>query len=81
MIKNLFYSFFSLPLCSVIPSRPEAIQAVEVTNSSLHIRWQSGFGGLYPIMQCAVQVRRADRFRDTALEKSNTGQGSIKMCT
>ncbi|KAJ8256621.1 hypothetical protein COCON_G00187730 [Conger conger] len=43
-------------MVTVIPSTPKKIQAVEVSNSSLHISWQPGFGGLYPIMLCSVQA-------------------------
>ncbi|KAG5837436.1 hypothetical protein ANANG_G00239230 [Anguilla anguilla] len=45
---------------TVIPSKPEKIQVVEVTNSSLHITWQPSFGGVYPIMLCSVQATPSD---------------------
>ncbi|KAJ8280298.1 hypothetical protein GJAV_G00052920 [Gymnothorax javanicus] len=45
---------------TVFPSRPEKIQAVEVTNSSLKISWLPGFGGVYPTTVCSVQAVLSD---------------------
>ncbi|KAJ8266584.1 hypothetical protein GJAV_G00132180 [Gymnothorax javanicus] len=41
---------------TVIPGLPKALQAVEVTNSSLRITWEPGFGGVYPIRVCSIQA-------------------------
>uniref|UniRef100_A0A3P8YVQ0 receptor protein-tyrosine kinase n=1 Tax=Esox lucius TaxID=8010 RepID=A0A3P8YVQ0_ESOLU len=40
---------------TVLPSQPLKVTAVEVTNSSLLLTWQPGFGGVYPITHCTVQ--------------------------
>lgn len=71
---------FSFSFCAVIPSRPEKVQAIEVTNSSLHLTWQPSFGGIYPIMLCSVQVRQA-HLKTTVSKRSNTGLDSIHSCT
>ncbi|KAL2095967.1 hypothetical protein ACEWY4_008115 [Coilia grayii] len=42
---------------TVLPAQPRNIRASEVTNSSLHITWEPGFGGVYPITLCSVQAR------------------------
>ncbi|KAJ7990124.1 hypothetical protein DPEC_G00297070 [Dallia pectoralis] len=42
---------------TVLPSQPQRLIAVEVTNSSLLLTWQPGFGGVYPITHCTVQAR------------------------
>uniref|UniRef100_A0A6Q2YFG0 receptor protein-tyrosine kinase n=1 Tax=Esox lucius TaxID=8010 RepID=A0A6Q2YFG0_ESOLU len=44
---------------TVLPSQPLKVTAVEVTNSSLLLTWQPGFGGVYPITHCTVQARRS----------------------
>ncbi|KAJ8402184.1 hypothetical protein AAFF_G00370490 [Aldrovandia affinis] len=41
---------------TVIPSQPQKVQAVELTNASLRITWEPGFGGVYPITVCSVQA-------------------------
>uniref|UniRef100_A0A6Q2XU14 receptor protein-tyrosine kinase n=1 Tax=Esox lucius TaxID=8010 RepID=A0A6Q2XU14_ESOLU len=41
---------------TVLPSQPLKVTAVEVTNSSLLLTWQPGFGGVYPITHCTVQA-------------------------
>uniref|UniRef100_A0A4W5JTV9 receptor protein-tyrosine kinase n=1 Tax=Hucho hucho TaxID=62062 RepID=A0A4W5JTV9_9TELE len=42
---------------TVVPSQAQKVQVVEVTNSSLHISWEPGFGGVYPVSVCSMQVR------------------------
>ncbi|KAK6296290.1 hypothetical protein J4Q44_G00340030 [Coregonus suidteri] len=42
---------------TVLPSKPQRVRAVEVTNSSLLLSWQPGFGGVYPITHCTIQVK------------------------
>ncbi|XP_030633679.1 tyrosine-protein kinase receptor UFO [Chanos chanos] len=44
---------------TVLPSQPEDIKAAEVTNSSIHLSWRPGFGGVYPITLCTVQARHS----------------------
>ncbi|KAI1903503.1 hypothetical protein AGOR_G00027860 [Albula goreensis] len=41
---------------TVIPSQPLKVQALEVTNSSLRITWEPGFGGVYPVSVCSIQA-------------------------
>lgn len=58
-----FYAFILSFLClslfsSVLPSQPSNLTAVEITQTSLRLSWQPGFGGDYPIIRCSVQVRR-----------------------
>eukprot|EP00063_Salmo_salar_P009896 XP_013984731.1 PREDICTED: tyrosine-protein kinase receptor UFO-like isoform X3 [Salmo salar] len=40
---------------TVVPSQAQKVQVVEVTNSSLHISWEPGFGGVYPVSVCSIQ--------------------------
>lgn len=40
----------------VLPAQPHDIKAEEITNSSIHLSWKRGFGGIYPISLCTVQV-------------------------
>ncbi|CAB1333036.1 unnamed protein product [Coregonus sp. 'balchen'] len=40
---------------TVVPSQAQKVQAEEVTNSSLHISWVPGFGGVYPVSVCSIQ--------------------------
>ncbi|XP_062408205.1 LOW QUALITY PROTEIN: tyrosine-protein kinase receptor UFO [Sardina pilchardus] len=42
---------------TVLPAQPRNIRASETTNSSLHVTWEPGFGGVYPITRCSVQAR------------------------
>ncbi|KAL0972718.1 hypothetical protein UPYG_G00193870 [Umbra pygmaea] len=44
---------------TVLPAQPQRVKAVEVTNSSLLLTWQPGFGGVYPITHCTVQAKRS----------------------
>uniref|UniRef100_A0A8K9XT69 receptor protein-tyrosine kinase n=1 Tax=Oncorhynchus mykiss TaxID=8022 RepID=A0A8K9XT69_ONCMY len=41
---------------TVLPSQPQRVRAVDVTNSSLLLSWEPGFGGVYPITHCTIQV-------------------------
>uniref|UniRef100_A0A3P9AF55 receptor protein-tyrosine kinase n=1 Tax=Esox lucius TaxID=8010 RepID=A0A3P9AF55_ESOLU len=41
---------------TVVPSEAQNIQAEEVTMSSLRISWEPGFGGVYPVSVCSIQV-------------------------
>lgn len=49
----LLFVFLSL----VLPSRPQNLSVVEITQTSLRLSWLPGFGGDYPIIRCSVQVR------------------------
>ncbi|KAA0702444.1 Tyrosine-protein kinase receptor UFO [Triplophysa tibetana] len=40
---------------TVRPAQPHDIKAEEITNSSIHLSWKTGFGGIYPINLCTVQ--------------------------
>ncbi|KAL4647686.1 tyrosine-protein kinase receptor UFO [Arapaima gigas] len=40
---------------TVIPSQPQELRAIQVTNSSLHMAWQPSFGGIYTITECSIQ--------------------------
>ncbi|XP_020784265.1 tyrosine-protein kinase receptor UFO [Boleophthalmus pectinirostris] len=42
---------------TVLPSQPSDLRAVEITQDSLHVTWQPGFGGDYPIIHCSVQAK------------------------
>ncbi|XP_042153668.1 tyrosine-protein kinase receptor UFO-like [Oncorhynchus tshawytscha] len=44
---------------TVLPSQPQRVRAVDVTNSSLLLSWEPGFGGVYPITHCTIQVKRS----------------------
>ncbi|XP_063061771.1 tyrosine-protein kinase receptor UFO [Engraulis encrasicolus] len=52
---------------TVLPAQPVDIRALEVTNSSLHITWEPGFGGVYPITLCSVQARIPGPDPDTGI--------------
>nr|XP_055051835.1 tyrosine-protein kinase receptor UFO [Misgurnus anguillicaudatus] len=45
---------------TVLPGRPYDIHAEEITNSSIHLSWMTGFGGIYPISHCTVQVKSSE---------------------
>ncbi|KAG7483853.1 hypothetical protein MATL_G00042730 [Megalops atlanticus] len=45
---------------TVIPTQPQKVQAIEVTNASLRITWEPGFGGMYPVTLCSVQAAPSD---------------------
>ncbi|XP_075892747.1 tyrosine-protein kinase receptor UFO isoform X2 [Nelusetta ayraudi] len=42
---------------TVLPSQPLNVRAVEITQTSLRLSWQPGFGGDYPIIRCSVQAK------------------------
>ncbi|XP_070762195.1 tyrosine-protein kinase receptor UFO [Enoplosus armatus] len=44
---------------TVLPSQPQSLKAVEITQTSLHLSWQPGFGGDYPIIRCSVQAKHS----------------------
>uniref|UniRef100_A0A667XZE1 receptor protein-tyrosine kinase n=1 Tax=Myripristis murdjan TaxID=586833 RepID=A0A667XZE1_9TELE len=44
---------------TVLPSQPQNLRAVEITQTSLRLSWQLGFGGDYPIIRCSVQAKRS----------------------
>lgn len=44
---------------TVLPSQPQNVRAVEVTQTSLRLSWQPGFGGDYPLIRCSVQAKHA----------------------
>ncbi|KAM4566664.1 tyrosine-protein kinase receptor UFO [Odontesthes bonariensis] len=44
---------------TVLPSRPQNVRAVEITQTTLLLSWQPGFGGDYPIIRCSVQAKQA----------------------
>ncbi|KAM9733857.1 LOW QUALITY PROTEIN: tyrosine-protein kinase receptor UFO-like [Menidia menidia] len=44
---------------TVLPSRPQNLRAVEVSQTSLRLSWTPGFGGVYPITRCSVQAKHA----------------------
>uniref|UniRef100_A0A8C5EK79 receptor protein-tyrosine kinase n=1 Tax=Gouania willdenowi TaxID=441366 RepID=A0A8C5EK79_GOUWI len=41
---------------TVLPAQPQRLTALEVTQTTLALAWQPGFGGDYPIVQCSVQM-------------------------
>ncbi|XP_053507080.1 tyrosine-protein kinase receptor UFO [Ictalurus furcatus] len=42
---------------TVLPSQPQDVKAVEITNSSIRLSWSPGFAGIYTINLCTVQVK------------------------
>ncbi|XP_051962828.1 tyrosine-protein kinase receptor UFO [Xyrauchen texanus] len=42
---------------TVLPAEPHDIKAEDITNSSIHLSWQTGFGGIYSINHCTVEVK------------------------
>ncbi|XP_060761771.1 tyrosine-protein kinase receptor UFO [Neoarius graeffei] len=42
---------------TVLPSQPQDVKAVEITNSSIRLSWSPGFAGIYAINFCTVQVK------------------------
>lgn len=53
--QSLFF-LFPPSLCTVLPSQPQDVKAVEITNSSVRLSWSPGFAGIYAINFCTVQV-------------------------
>ncbi|XP_026138759.1 tyrosine-protein kinase receptor UFO-like isoform X1 [Carassius auratus] len=49
---------------TVLPSQPHDIKTEEITNSSLRLSWHMGFGGIYPISHCTVQVKASGEASD-----------------
>ncbi|XP_041796238.1 tyrosine-protein kinase receptor UFO [Chelmon rostratus] len=50
---------------TVLPSQPHDLRAVEITQTSLQLSWQPGFGGDYPIIRCSVQAKHSgESFRE-----------------
>lgn len=44
---------------TVLPSPPQNLKAVDITQTSLHLSWQPGFGGDYTIIRCSVQAKHS----------------------
>ncbi|XP_015241129.1 PREDICTED: tyrosine-protein kinase receptor UFO [Cyprinodon variegatus] len=44
---------------TVLPSPPQKVGAVEITQTTLRLSWQPGFGGVYPIIRCSVQAKQS----------------------
>lgn len=44
---------------TVLPSKPQNLQAEEITQTSLRLSWHPGYGGVYPIIRCTVQAKHA----------------------
>ncbi|XP_060731529.1 tyrosine-protein kinase receptor UFO [Tachysurus vachellii] len=42
---------------TVLPSQPQDLKEVEITNSSIRLSWSPGFAGIYTISLCTVQVK------------------------
>uniref|UniRef100_A0A669BG63 receptor protein-tyrosine kinase n=1 Tax=Oreochromis niloticus TaxID=8128 RepID=A0A669BG63_ORENI len=42
---------------TVLPDKPQDVRAVEITQSTLRLSWQPGFGGIYQIVNCSVQAK------------------------
>ena len=53
----LIHHVFCVSPSLVLPSQPHKLRAVEITQTSLRLSWEPGFGGDYPIIRCSVQVR------------------------
>ncbi|KAG7479604.1 tyrosine-protein kinase receptor UFO [Solea senegalensis] len=45
---------------TVLPSQPQNLTAVEITETSLLLSWQPGFGGDYSIIHCTVQAKHLE---------------------
>lgn len=43
---------------TVLPSPPQNVRAVEINRTTFRLSWQPGFGGVYPIIRCSVQVKQ-----------------------
>uniref|UniRef100_A0A8C9TXM3 receptor protein-tyrosine kinase n=1 Tax=Scleropages formosus TaxID=113540 RepID=A0A8C9TXM3_SCLFO len=51
---------------TVVPSQPRSVQPVHVTNRSLSISWEPGFGGAYPVTMCSIQAAPSSADLSTA---------------
>ncbi|XP_056099837.1 tyrosine-protein kinase receptor UFO-like, partial [Rhinichthys klamathensis goyatoka] len=49
---------------TVLPAQPHDIKAEDITNSSIRLSWHMGFGGIYPISLCIVQVKASGEDSD-----------------
>uniref|UniRef100_A0AAZ3R1B0 receptor protein-tyrosine kinase n=1 Tax=Oncorhynchus tshawytscha TaxID=74940 RepID=A0AAZ3R1B0_ONCTS len=56
---------------TVLPSQPQRVRAVDVTNSSLLLSWEPGFGGVYPITHCTIQERTSVSGVDHMIHNQN----------
>ncbi|XP_034459354.1 tyrosine-protein kinase receptor UFO [Hippoglossus hippoglossus] len=54
---------------TVLPLQPQNLRAVEVTQTSVRLSWQAGFGGDYPIIRCSVQARQSGESPADGTEK------------
>uniref|UniRef100_A0A665UC41 receptor protein-tyrosine kinase n=1 Tax=Echeneis naucrates TaxID=173247 RepID=A0A665UC41_ECHNA len=54
---------------TVLPLQPQNLRAVEITQTSLRLSWQPGFGGDYPIIRCTVQAKRSGEAFTVGLDK------------
>ncbi|XP_035011043.2 tyrosine-protein kinase receptor UFO [Hippoglossus stenolepis] len=54
---------------TVLPLQPQNLRAVEVTQTSVRLSWQAGFGGDYPIIRCSVQARQSGESLADGTEK------------
>ncbi|KAM7412670.1 hypothetical protein PAMA_020174 [Pampus argenteus] len=42
---------------TVLPSQPQDLRAVDITQTTIRLSWQPGFGGDYPVIRCSVQAK------------------------
>uniref|UniRef100_A0A9J8C6V1 receptor protein-tyrosine kinase n=1 Tax=Cyprinus carpio carpio TaxID=630221 RepID=A0A9J8C6V1_CYPCA len=64
---------------TVLPSQPHDIKAEEITNSSIRLSWHMGFGGIYPISHCIVQVKASGEDSDQVIS-SQTVSAPVISC-
>ncbi|XP_077467851.1 tyrosine-protein kinase receptor UFO [Stigmatopora argus] len=49
---------------TVLPAAPNRLRAANVTPTGLLLSWQPGFGGVYPVVRCTLQVKILDETFD-----------------
>uniref|UniRef100_A0A3Q1C9G2 receptor protein-tyrosine kinase n=1 Tax=Amphiprion ocellaris TaxID=80972 RepID=A0A3Q1C9G2_AMPOC len=54
---------------TVLPGQPQNVSALEITQNSLRLSWQPGFGGDYPIIRCSVQAKHSGESYMTGPDK------------
>ncbi|XP_057684797.1 tyrosine-protein kinase receptor UFO-like [Corythoichthys intestinalis] len=49
---------------TVLPAAPHHLRATNITPTGLRLSWQPGFGGVYPVVRCTIQVKILDETFD-----------------
>ncbi|XP_076002086.1 tyrosine-protein kinase receptor UFO [Genypterus blacodes] len=56
---------------TVLPSQPQNLSVVEITQTAMRLSWQPGFGGDYPLIRCSVQAKYSAEGPDKMIHNQN----------